>query len=273
MLLDATHGTQFSEINREYLKNLDHLFHGTDGSFNYPYYYRLGATLPLHLAAGDGWSLALMHPFARERVREMYTVFKKRHGRWNNDSTAKVTGAVIEFMDIGDYRLTDASQVSFGLVLASEVGDTSFAEGLWNYAFKKYHPTEKDGTRYFRKASLLLNSIFLLGGVNEEDGLWRLYNQGWPASHFLEPRVEEVNLDKVLVVRADYSKETGLTIGLKPRQHRTTQAEVSIVNLQPDMTYTLQREGQLVETFQMSTGSYSFTAKISKTTLFVVKPK
>ncbi|MFQ6113556.1 MAG: hypothetical protein ACE5NG_05635, partial [bacterium] len=273
MLLDATHGTQLSEVNRDFLMNLDHLFHGNDGSFNYPYYYRLDVTLPLHLAVGDGWALALMHPFARERVRQMYPAFKKRHLRWNQDSTAKVRGNMIEFMDIGDYRPTNASQVSFGLLLASEVGDSEFAEGLWNYAVKKYRSTRTDGTLYFRKASLLLNSVFLLGRINEADGLWRLYNWGWPDSHFHEPRVESVNLDKVLVVRAHYSKENGLTIGLKPRQPGTTQAKVSIANLVPGLSHTLLRNGKPVETFRTSSGTYSFVSKLSEEALFRVKPE
>ncbi|MFQ6114816.1 MAG: hypothetical protein ACE5NG_12170, partial [bacterium] len=271
MLFDATHNTQLSDVNHSYIENLDHLFHGDDGFFNYPYYYHLDVTLPLHLGVGDGWALALMHPFARQRVRSMYPAFFHRHGRWQDDSTATVTGHVFEFMDIGDYRLSDASQVSFGLLLASEVGDTTFAKGLWRHAVRKYQPINKDGTMYFSRASLLVNSVFLLGRVNQPDGLWRLYNQGWPTSHFHDPHLKDLNLNQVLVLRADYAPESGLTFVLKPRHQRTTQIEVNITDLQPDVEYTLRQDSQLVKSFQTPNGNYTFTAKISDKTQFEVK--
>jgi TM2 domain-containing membrane protein YozV len=272
MLFDATHGTQWSEVNSDFIANLDRLFHGNDGSFHYPYYYALDATLPLHLAVGDAWALTFMHPFARERVRQMYPAFIQRHGLWRDDSTAKVTGQVVEFMDIGNYRFSDASQVSFGLVLASEVGDSTFAEGIWQYALQKYRPTKENGKLYFQHASLLVNSILLLGRVNHTDGLWRLYNQGWPEAHFQQPQVQEVNLEHVVVLRADFSEKAGLTVELKPRHLPKAFTRVNVSGLQANLTYTLLRNGNPVQTFQTKNGDYEFTTEISDLTQFVFKP-
>jgi len=247
LLFDHTHRTHLAAVIEEYKRVIPKLFLTDRGHFHYPYYYELGATLPLHLALGDAWTLAFMNPFYPELVRQLYPAFVQRHVKEFADGSATLSGKIYEWMDLGNYRLNDASPVAFGLILANEMGQEALASKLWQRAGRCYEPRWEEGRLYFHRVSLLVNALLFLGRLNVKDGLWALYNRPWDARHFSEPYLTRVDYPGVLVKQAYYDAAMGrLVFTVVPGESGEVMTRFEVRNLDPRRRYVLVKNGVVV---------------------------
>ena len=105
--------------------------------------------------------------------------------------------------------ITDTCDFGWVAAWASEMGDTTTLDSLLAHADRFMNPTWREGGLYYPRNDIPadadgnrtelepMSGNVLLGyaRLNTPDGLWGLYTNPWPASHFEEPALTVVDRD------------------------------------------------------------------------------
>jgi hypothetical protein len=222
---------------------------GGEPTLRYPYYTPLGRTLPFHLVLGDGWSIATLHGLMPEEARLQYQVYRQRVFGSASDGPRTVPASPLyESVDVGNMRLSAASQAAFALFAAREMGDGPGARELLVTIESRYGPRWIGGRRTYRDLSPLLHAVVLLGRLTPPGGFKALFADAQVSKAWDEPHLEAVQGGELDVVQAVYSPaEEALIIGLVAGREEGRRTLV-VAGLDPSRSYILVSNGRVAAT-------------------------
>lgn len=231
-----------------YTKAYGELFRG-DGdepTLRYPHYTTLGRTLPFHLVLGDGWAIATLNGLLPDEARRLYAAYRRRVFGSADDGPVGVAPAPFyERVDVGNMRLSSASQAAFALLAAREMGDETVARELLATIESRYRPRWRGGRRTYQDLSPLLHAVTLLARLTPPGGLKALFTEAQPALSWRGPHVRAVEGGAMDVIQAVYDpREEALLVGLvagRTSRRRT----LVLAGLDPARSYTLVVNGRV----------------------------
>ncbi|QYN23666.1 hypothetical protein [Amycolatopsis sp. DSM 110486] len=156
----------------------------------------------------DAWCGALMNMWNRDFVHDGYPEQVKRFLVDGPHGTLSVRSAPAREV-MGQPVITDTCDFGWVAAWASEMGDGTTLESLLAHADRFMNPTWREGGLYYPRNDTPadadgnrtdiepMSGNVLLGyaRLNTPDGLWGLYTNPWPASHFAEPALTVVDRD------------------------------------------------------------------------------
>lgn len=215
----------------------------------------------------DAWCGTLMNMWNREFVHAHYPA--QIAGWLIREPDSMMSVRSFERPEVmGQKIVNDDSDFGWAATWASEMGDTAVLDGLMKHAECFMQPSWRDGGFHYPRNDVLadkdgyrtlveaMTGNVLLGyaSLNVPDGLWRLYNEPWTASHRRDPALMRVD-DGVDVLRAHVANapEHSSTDGLR-RLHFTVRRctashgsfDVEIGRLSNCAAWTLAQGGQTV---------------------------
>lgn len=224
------------------------LFRSRDAtpSLRYPYYPPLDRTLPFHLVLGDGWAIATLSGLMPEEARLQYATYRRRVFGTGGEGPRRVPASPLyESLDVGNMRLSGASQAAFAFLAAREMGDGPGARELLAAVEGRYGPRWIGGRRTYRDLSPLLHAVVFLARLTPPGGLAALFGEARPAAAWDGPHLVAVEGGPLDVVQAVYSREQeALLIGLAAghdKEHRT----LVVAGLEPSRRYVLVTNGRV----------------------------
>jgi hypothetical protein len=231
-----------------YARSYRKLFLSPDGGpkLRYPYYTPLGRALPFHLVFGDGWAIATLHGLLPREARRLYGAYRGRIFRPSADGPGALLSAPIyERLDVGNMRISSASQLVFALLAAREMGDEALARELLATIESRYGPRWIGGRRTYRDLSPLLHGVAFLAQMTPPGGLRVLFTEAEPARIWQGPHLVEVLGGELDVIQAAYDPRARvLIVGLVAGQ-RPTQRVLRIGGLDPKGRYSLVVNGRV----------------------------
>ena len=211
--------------------------------------------VPATYAWADGWNGHAQYVWDKEYIKSIYPDQKKRY------FPSMLRGWPFENMGWGV-----SFDFGFFALLASEVGDTETVQTMVDYADEHFEPTWKDGGYYYPHTRFYVYNFFrdwlgyihnvgpltgnvLVGfaSINPIDGLWKIYNQPRGKSHFAEPFITDVEYLEASVTQAVYDGDKdALIITLVPGPVESEATSFTVRQLDPEKTYALVRDGQVL---------------------------
>jgi hypothetical protein len=211
--------------------------------------------VPATYAWADGWNGHAQHVWDKEYIKSIYPDQKKRY------FPSMLRGWPFENMGWGV-----SFDFGFFALLASEVGDTETVQAMVDYADEHFEPTWKDGGYYYPHTRFYVynflrdwlgyihnvgpltgNVLVGFASINPKDGLWKIYNQPRGKSHFDEPFITDVEYLEANVTQAVYAADKdALIVTLAPASVESEATSFTVRQLDPEKTYVLVRDGQVL---------------------------
>ncbi len=219
---------------------------GDEPTLRYPYYPKVGRTLPFHLVLGDGWSIATLNGLLPDEARRLYALYRPRvFGSAEEGPTGVLRAPLYERVDVGNMRLSSASYAVFALLAAREMGDETVARELLETIEARYRPRWRGGRRTYRDLSPLLHAVAFLARLTPPGGLKALFSDARPAEVWDGPHLKAVEGGEMDVIQAVYDpSEEVLLIGLVASRTAARRTLV-LAGLDPGRTYTLVVNGRV----------------------------
>ena len=219
---------------------------GDEPTLRYPYYPKVGRTLPFHLVLGDGWSIATLNGLLPDEARRLYALYRPRvFGSVQDGPTGVLRAPLYERVDVGNMRLSSASHAVFALLAAREMGDETVARELLETIEARYRPRWRGGRRTYRDLSPLLHAVAFLARLTPPGGLKALFTIARPAEAWDGPHLKAVEGGEMDVIQAVYDpSEEVLLIGLVASR-TAARRTIVLAGLDPGRTYTLVVNGRV----------------------------
>ncbi|MFM9924454.1 hypothetical protein VLK31_15790 [Variovorax sp. H27-G14] len=207
----------------------------------------------------DAWCGTLMNMWNRDFVHAHYPAQIADWLMHGPDGTMSVRSAERPQV-MGQTVVNDDSDFGWAATWASEMGDAPVLNGLMQHADRFMSPSWRDGGFHYPRNDVQqdadghrtlvepMTGNVLLGyaSLNVPDGLWRLYNEPWPASRHREPALTRVD-DGVDVLRAHVEQSTHcLHFTLRRCAASKGGFDVEIGRLSAHGDWTLMHDGRLV---------------------------
>jgi hypothetical protein len=207
----------------------------------------------------DAWCGTLMNMWNRDFVHEHYPSQIRGWLTEGKDGALSVRSSVRPEV-MGQKVVNDDSDFGWAATWASEMGDAETLAGLMRHADRYMAPRWRDGGFYFPRNDALedgegnrtlvepMAGNVLLGyaSLNVPDGLWKLYNDPWGATHHTEPALIRIG-DGVDVLQAYFDSDTlKLHFTLRRCSSMSSGFEAVLGRLAGWGAWSLWQEGELV---------------------------
>jgi hypothetical protein len=207
----------------------------------------------------DAWCGTLMNMWNRDFVHGHYPgqvrdwLMPGRDGALSVRSSARP-----EVM--GQKVVNDDSDFGWAATWASEMGDADTLAGLLAHADRYMQPTWRDGGLYFPRNDtpeddegnrtlvepMAGNVLLAYAALNVPDGLWRLYNEPWDATHRSRPALTRVD-DGIDVLQARFDTDARqLRFTLRRLATNRSESGVVVGRLSGQGPWVLNRDGVAV---------------------------
>ncbi|MFI6367723.1 hypothetical protein ACIBG0_33815 [Nocardia sp. NPDC050630] len=163
---------------------------------------------------------------------------------------------------MGRTVVNDTCDFGWVTAWASEMGDEETLNGLLAHADRFMKPTWRDGGLYYPRNDrpsdengnrtvvepLAGNVLLGYARLNVPDGLWKLYNEPWGATHFTEPALTDVAGD-IAVSQAWFAPDSGrLTFRVQRHAERDGNGSIVLGNVADRASWSLWEHGVVVAT-------------------------
>lgn len=263
MHYDAKHDTEMAPlVQKEFSKTIKEKQYISPVTHTTMYFLdvKRDEVIPTPYAYSDGWNGHAHHTWDKELIDRIYPEQRKRY-----------LPAMLRGEPEQDMGWTASFDFGWFVLLASEVGDTETVETLGQYADEHFNPTWRDGGYYYphtpnyredysRDPDGFIANISPVTGnvlvgfarINPKNGLWSIYNRTWDKDHFSEPYVTGVDFLAANVNQAVYDNSRhALVVGLTPGPIKSDNTSFFVHQLDPEMTYSVTRDGQPIGHVQM----------------------
>jgi hypothetical protein len=153
------------------------------------------------------------------------------------ESEIDVKPHLVERLDAGNYRRTDAWSRAMVMVAAAEHGDVEVVRGVEASLDNRAEIIRSNGARRYRKASTWTNAIFGLARFTRENALDDLVHGRLPEQWRTGPVLAEAAYPDVLVARA-VTDGAGLELVLRPGAG-AVRATLGLRRLTPGRVYSV----------------------------------
>lgn len=215
-------------------------------TLRYPYYPPIGKTLPFHLVLGDGWAIATLNGLMPEEARRQYEGYRQRvFGSSPEGPRGVPLSPFYERLDVGNMRLSAASQAAFAMLAAAEMGEADKAREMLSTVESRYGPRWHGGRRTYQDLSPLLHAVVLLARFTPPGGIRALFLEARPSEAWKRPHLAHVEGGELDVVQAVYRpEEEVLLLGLVAGESEGKRTLV-VGGLEPARRYTLVANGRV----------------------------
>jgi len=267
MSYDLKHGTAYSPEVREKFKKVMMERNYIDPETNTTMYFlkvREDEVIPASYAWADGWNGHAQHVWDKQFIESIYPDQQKRY-----------IPSMLEGEPGADMGYTASFDFGWFALLASEVGDEETVQLMIDYADTHFNPTWLDGGlmypatadylyNYLRNEAGFIQNVGPVTGnvligfarINPADGLWQIYNEPFDQSHFSDPYITDVEFLEANVTRAAYdATKQALIVSLEPGPVKSETTSFTVRQLDPNKSYTLIKDGQVLGEISGSSGS------------------
>jgi hypothetical protein len=203
----------------------------------------------------DGWSGAWMHAWNPELLATIYPGQRDLYVRrfLSGDYAKAVPEGNKAMISLG------FGQVAF---MAAEVGDSATRQQLLDYAERNFNPRWEDGAYYYPRSddyktdaqgnshgvdSWTGNVLIALARLDKGSGFRKLYQQPWTREQLDGPQITDVDHLFTNVYQAYYDNaKRALIVTVGPGPAKADRTQFRVRNLNPALTYTVVRDGQVL---------------------------